>query len=105
MKIRFLLGFVVLAISFALPTFAQQKDTVDPQIIEQLVAIGKTYAEAVNNNDAAAVAALYTDDAVYVVDTGPIYGREAIQKHWADAFQKMHFSNLFNKRDKYFLTL
>jgi hypothetical protein len=45
-----------LAISFVVPTFAQQKDTVDPQIIEQLVAIGKKYAEAVNNNDAAAVA-------------------------------------------------
>jgi ketosteroid isomerase-like protein len=102
MKIRFLLAFVALAISFAVPTFAQQKDTVDPQIIEQLVAIGKKYAEAVNNNDAAAVAALYTEDAVYVADTGPIYGREAIQKHWADAFQKMHFSNLFNKRDTYF---
>jgi ketosteroid isomerase-like protein len=102
MKTRFLLALVGLAISFAVPTFAQQRDTVDPQIIEQLVAIGKKYAEAVNNNDAAAVAALYTEDAVYVVDTGPIYGREAIQKHWADAFQKMHFSNLFNKRDKYF---
>jgi ketosteroid isomerase-like protein len=102
MKIRLVVTLVGLAISFVVPTFAQQKDTVDPQIIEQLVAIGKKYAEAVNNNDAAAVAALYTEDAVYVVDTGPIYGREAIQKHWADAFQKMHFSNLFNKRDKYF---
>jgi uncharacterized protein (TIGR02246 family) len=68
-----------LAISIAVPTFAQQKDT---------VAIGKKYAEAVNNNDAAAVAALYTEDAFDVADTGPIYGREAIQKHWADAFQK-----------------
>ena len=62
-------------------TFAQQKDTVDPQIIEQLVAIGKKYAEAVNNNDAAAVAALCLEDAVDVADTGPIYSREAIQKH------------------------
>ena len=36
MKIRFLLALVGLAISFALPTFAQQKETVDPQIIGQL---------------------------------------------------------------------
>src|SRR5271166_925892 len=104
MKIRFLLALVLvgLAISFTLPTFAQQKDEVDPQIIEQFKVLGKKWAEAVDNNDAAAVAALYTEDAVDVGDTGPIYGREAIQKHWADAFQKMHFSNHFNKRDKYF---
>ena len=102
MKMFLPVALVGLAISLTVPAFAQQKDTVDPQIIEQLVAVGKKYAEAVNNNDAAAVAALYTEDAVDVADTGPIYGREAIQKHWADAFQKMHFSNLFNKRDKYF---
>jgi ketosteroid isomerase-like protein len=98
MKMRYLLALVGLAIGFASPTLAQQKDTVVPQIVEQLVALGKKYAEAVNNNDVAAVAALYTGDAVDVGETGPIYGREAIQKHWADAFQKMHF----NKRDKYF---
>jgi hypothetical protein len=33
MKIRLLLALVGLAGSFALPTFAQQKKTVDPQII------------------------------------------------------------------------
>jgi hypothetical protein len=76
MKIRLLLALVGLAIGFAVPTLAQQKETVDPQIIEQLVALGKKYAEAVDNNDAAAVAALYTEDAVDVADTGPICGRE-----------------------------
>jgi len=101
MKIRFLLALVGLAISFTLPTFAQQKDEVDPQIIEQFKVLGKKWAEAVDNNDAAAVAALCTEDAVFVTDTGPIYGREAIQKHWADAFQKMHFSNHFDTNDQY----
>jgi hypothetical protein len=33
MKIRLLLALVGLAIGFALPAFAQQKDTVDPQIV------------------------------------------------------------------------
>ena len=42
-----------LAISFAVPTFAQQKDAVDPQLIEQLAQIDKKYAEATNNNDGA----------------------------------------------------
>jgi hypothetical protein len=47
MKIRLPSDLVGLAISFALPTFAQQKETVDPQVIEQLKAqIGKKYDEA-----------------------------------------------------------
>jgi hypothetical protein len=36
MKIRCLLALVGSAIGFALPTFAQQKDTVDPQIAEAI---------------------------------------------------------------------
>ena len=35
MKIRSLLALAGLAISFAVPTFAQQKDTVDPRIAQQ----------------------------------------------------------------------
>jgi ketosteroid isomerase-like protein len=63
-----------LAISLALPTFAQQKETVDPKIIEQLDALSKKFDEAFNNNDAAAVAALFTEDAIWVVDTPVIVG-------------------------------
>jgi uncharacterized protein (TIGR02246 family) len=73
-----------LAINFAVPTFAQEKETVDPQIIEKVNAVGKKYDEAMNNNDAAAVAALYTEDAVFVTDTGPLYGRQAIEKQFAE---------------------
>jgi hypothetical protein len=28
-----------------------------------------------------------------VNDTGPIYGRDAIEKHYADVFKQVHFSN------------
>jgi uncharacterized protein (TIGR02246 family) len=42
------------------------KDTPDPQLRQQLDALIKKYDEAVNNNDAAALAALFTDDAVFV---------------------------------------
>jgi ketosteroid isomerase-like protein len=73
MKIRLVVALVGLAIGSALPNLAQQKDTADSQIIEQM---GKKVAEAVNNNDAATVAGLYTEDAILVNDTGPIYGRE-----------------------------
>jgi hypothetical protein len=68
-----------LAISFALPTFAQQTNAPDPKIIEQIAARQKIYDEAMNNGDAAALAGkMFTEDAVLVTDTGPLYGREAI---------------------------
>jgi uncharacterized protein (TIGR02246 family) len=92
MKIR-LLALVGLAISFALPTFAQQKDTVDPQLRETLVALVKKYDEAFNKNDAAALAALFTEEAIFVTDTGPVNGREAIEKYWVDQFKQFHHSN------------
>jgi hypothetical protein len=81
-----------LAISFALPTFAQEKDAaVDPQIVQQLHAIGKKSDKAFLKGDAAALAALYTEDAVYVTNTGPIRGRQAIEKYYADRFQEVRY--------------
>ena len=102
MKIRLVVALVGLAISFAVPAFAQQKDTVDPQIAQQIRALGMKYDEAFNNNDAAAVAALYTEDAVQVTPTQDlIYGREAIEKYFADVFKQVHFSNHLSKGDQY----
>jgi hypothetical protein len=54
MKLRLLLTLAGLAISFALPTFAQQEDTVDPQITEQIRALTVRYDAAFNSQDAAA---------------------------------------------------
>ncbi len=84
-----LLGALVgLAISFALPTLAQQKETVDPQLIQKLDdTLNKKYNEAINNHDAAALGALYTEDAIFVTDTGPVYGRKAIEKWYEDVFK------------------
>jgi len=101
MKTQLLLTVAGLAFGFALPTFAQQKDTVDPQIIEQLAALGTKTDEAFNDADAVALAALYTDDAVLVMDVGPIYGREAIEKHFSRLFQHIHFTNHMSKADQY----
>jgi ketosteroid isomerase-like protein len=100
MKIRLLLTLVGLAISFALPTFAQQKDTPDPQLRQVVDALANKLDEAINNNDAVAAAALFTEDAVYVTPQGPIYDREAIEKHYADLFQRVHYSNFINKNDQ-----
>jgi uncharacterized protein (TIGR02246 family) len=79
--------------------YTQEKQTVDLQIIEQINAISKKYDEAVNKNDAAAVAALYTEDAVFVTDTGPLYERQAIEKFYTDVFQQWHPKNHLGKKD------
>jgi ketosteroid isomerase-like protein len=92
---------VGLAISFALPTFAQQTNTPDPQLREALAALSKKTDEGYKNGDAAALAALYTEDAVFMANTGPIYGREAIEKHFVKLFQNLHFSNHLDKADQY----
>ena len=67
MKRRLVVPLVGLAISFALPTYAQQKDLADPQTTQKILALGKAFDEAYSDNDAAAVAALFTRDAVLVL--------------------------------------
>jgi uncharacterized protein (TIGR02246 family) len=91
MKIRLVVALVGLAIGFIAPTFAQQKETLDAQAVKKALA-GK-YDEAENSNDAAAVAALYTEDAVWVTPQGPIVGREAIEKQYAEYFKFGRHSN------------
>jgi hypothetical protein len=63
MKTRLVVPLVGLAISFALPTYAQQKDVADPQTTQKVFASFKAWDEANNNNDAAAVAAFFTRNA------------------------------------------
>ena len=89
-----LVALVGLAIDLALPTFAQQTNTPDPQLRQRLFDLIKKHGDAINKNDAAAVAALFTEDAVIVEQEGPTFGRKAIEKLWADRFQKVHFSDL-----------
>jgi len=104
MKIRFLLALLGLAISFAVATFAQQPNTPDPQLREALATLLKKMDDGFVNSDAAALAALYTDDAVHVTSNQPpIYGREAIQKHFQGDFKglKLHFSQYVSKPEEY----
>jgi len=73
------------------------KDTAASQIDEQIV---KKFDKAFNNGAAAAVAALYTEDAVQVTPQGPVFGREAIEKLFTGMFQQGHFSDHLNKDDQ-----
>ena len=104
MKIRFLLVPVGLAISFVVVTFAQQPNTPDPQLREALATLFKKMDDGFVNSDAPALAALYTDDAVHVTfNQPPIYGREAIQKHFEGDFKglKLHFIKYVSKPEEY----
>ena len=69
------------------------KETVDPQIIEQLELISRKFEKAMNNNDAAAVGELFAEDGVFVTDGGPFYGPEAVEKFFVDLFKEWRFSN------------
>ena len=69
------------------------KETVDPQIIEQLELISRKFEKAINNNDAAAVGELFAENGVFVTDGGPFYGPEAIEKFFVDVFKEWRFSN------------
>jgi ketosteroid isomerase-like protein len=100
MKRRLVVPLAVLAISFALPTFAQQNAMVpDQQVIQQLVVLGQKIKEAVANNDAAALAALYTWAAIIVTPQGPVYGRDAIENWNADKLERLHPKNHIDKVD------
>ena len=97
MKIPGLLASVGLAISLVAPTVTQPKDTADPLTTQKIRAISQAYNEAVNRNDAAAVAALFTQDAVLVTDRAVIHGRPAIEKWYADLFQTLQPKELIGK--------
>ena len=87
MKIHFLLILAGLAIGFVLPTVAQEQKTVDPKLRQEIEAVEMKFQEAYNNRDVAAIAALYTENAVEVRNRGRTsFGLEAIKKMFADDF-------------------
>ena len=60
----FILTFAGLAIGFAAPALAQEQNSVDPEVRQQIEAVTKRREEAYNKHDAAAWAAFYTQDAI-----------------------------------------
>jgi ketosteroid isomerase-like protein len=67
-----------------MPALAQEQNTVDPEVRQQIEAAYMKFAEAFNKHDAAAMGDLYTQNAVEVwpsqPDGGLISGREPIVK-------------------------
>jgi ketosteroid isomerase-like protein len=102
MKIGLLVVLVGLAIGFAVPVLAQEKEPTPAERDHQLVdEFNKKIDQAYNNNDAAALAGFYAKQAVLVTNTGPIYGREALEKYYTDLFKQVHFSHHLGKVDQY----
>jgi hypothetical protein len=77
-----------------LPALAQQKDTANSQLAQQLEAIGMTSDEGFNKGDAAAIAASFTPDAVLVLENGPLYGRQAFEKWLEGLFQNVRIATI-----------
>jgi uncharacterized protein (TIGR02246 family) len=115
MKIRLLLALAGLAISLALATLAQQtntpsapaataaqqKDTVDPQVAEQVRAFTMKYDEAFNKNDATALGSLFSEDAVLSGLHGRFNGRQAIENfHSQQVFGRWHVNNRVTTVDR-----
>jgi hypothetical protein len=67
MKIRFLLILAGLAFPFAAPVLAQEQNTVDPEVRQQIEALLMKYEEAYNKSDAAGTASLYSQDGIAVL--------------------------------------
>src|SRR5580704_15159535 len=101
MKMRILVALVGIAASLAVTAYAQQKDAAKDQLVQGLDALGENYDEAFDNGDATALAATFVEDAVVVTETGPLYGREAIEKYYTDLFGKVHFRDWITTTDQY----
>jgi ketosteroid isomerase-like protein len=103
MRTRLLLSIAAIVIGFTLPTFAQQKDTVDPQVAEQVRALASKFDDAINRHDAVAVSALFTQDGVGQIPESKVsagHGRVGIEKayaHWFKNWQVRNYSSTVDR--------
>jgi ketosteroid isomerase-like protein len=89
MKMPLVVALVGLAIGFAVPSIAQETNTLDPEVRQQIEAVNIKLGEAQHKHDAAGAAALFTLDAIQVFDWtggGTFFGQEAIKKSFAENF-------------------
>ena len=81
MKIPLVVTLVGSAMSLSVPTLAQQQKAIDPEVRKQVEAVFTRFVDAYNKHDAAALAALYSPDAVELRSwRGLLSGEEAIRR-------------------------
>src|SRR6476659_1399462 len=83
MKIRFLLVLVGLAISLALPTFAQPQNTISLEVRQQIEAVFQKFQHAYNAQDLDTLAALHTQNAIELRSWEGLATGDAITKRFA----------------------
>ena len=110
MKTGSLLAIAGSVICFAVPALAQQKNAGDSKIVQQrdllgvpkaiddFGALGLKMDEAFNRNDASAIATLFTEDGILVTSDGMFSGRQAIEKRYADIFQRWPITTFSGQR-------
>jgi ketosteroid isomerase-like protein len=90
MKRRLICALAALTVDFVVPTFAEEQNTIEPEVRQQIEAAVRKHEEAYNRYDAAAYAALYTLDAIEVLswepEGGATVGQQAIEKMAAAEF-------------------
>ena len=90
MKTRLLLTLIGLAVSPVVSAIAQEQNTVDPEVRQQIEAVHMKFVEAQNKGDAVGIAALFTQDAVQVwyglSEGGLASGQQAIEKRYKATF-------------------
>jgi hypothetical protein len=67
---RLLLVLAGLTIGYVVPSLAQDRNTVNPQVRQEIEEALVKFQEAFNKHDASAMATLFTPDAVQVLDWG-----------------------------------
>jgi len=72
----------------------QQMHAADPKTEQEIRAFIRAYKESFNANDAAALAALCTEDAIQIGPERPICGQRAIEKKYFDLFRESHPTNI-----------
>jgi uncharacterized protein (TIGR02246 family) len=82
MKMLLLLTFTGLAIGFVLPALAQEQNTVDPEVRQQIEAVLKKHEQAYNEYDATAFAAGFTQYAIELSPGGVAWGRQEIEQRY-----------------------
>jgi uncharacterized protein (TIGR02246 family) len=104
-----LLAFAGSVICFASPAFAQntadsklmvqQRDLLGvAKAIDDFGAVSLKLEEAFKKNDASAIAALFTEDGILVASDGMFSGRQAIEKRYADIFQRWPITTFSGQR-------
>ena len=98
---RLLFALAALAIGLAVRAFALSGNLAeDIRAFDEFNLLRMKVAEAFTNNDAAALAALFTQDALLVEPEGVFNGREAIEKALADLFQRWRPTNFLSDANK-----